>query len=46
MKNLIQMLLNAQIEEYYNANAQNFVLKNNIVKVLYVKTPLNIPNIR
>ncbi len=34
-----------QIEEYYNANSQNFVLKNNIVKVLYVKTPLNIPNI-
>lgn len=35
----------AQIEEYYNANSQNFLLKNNIVKVLYVKTPLNIPNI-
>jgi hypothetical protein len=34
-----------QIEEYYNNNAQNFLLKNNIVKVLYVKTPLNIPNI-
>lgn len=34
-----------QIEEYYNANPQNFVLKNNIVKVLYVKTPLNIPNL-
>ena len=35
----------AQVEDYYNANSQNFVLKNNIVKVLYVKTPLNIPNI-
>lgn len=35
----------AQIEEYYNANPQNFLLKNNIVKVLYVKTPLNIPNL-
>ena len=34
-----------QIEEYYNANSQNFLLKSNIVKVLYVKTPLNIPNI-
>lgn len=34
-----------QIEEYYNNNAQNFLLKNNIVKVLYVKTPINIPNI-
>lgn len=36
---------NVQIEEYYNANTQNFLLKNNIVKVLYVKTPINIPNI-
>ncbi|MBL7936798.1 MAG: hypothetical protein JNM51_13415 [Bacteroidia bacterium] len=35
----------AQIEEYYNANPQIFLLKNNIVKVLYVKTPLNIPNL-
>jgi hypothetical protein len=35
----------AQIEEYYNNNSQNFLLKNNIVKVLYVKTPVNIPNI-
>lgn len=34
-----------QIEDYYNANSQNFLLKNNIVKVLYVKTPLNIPNL-
>lgn len=35
----------SQIEEYYNANSQNFLLKTNIVKVLYVKTPINIPNI-
>ena len=34
-----------QIEEYYNNNSQNFLLKNNIVKVLYVKTPITIPNI-
>ncbi len=33
-----------QIEEYYNANADNFMLKNNIVKVLYIKTPSVIPN--
>ena len=39
------LVTNAQIEEYYNANSQNFLLKNNIVKVLYVKTPNNIPNI-
>jgi hypothetical protein len=34
-----------QIEEYYNNNTQSFLLKNNIVKVVYVKTPINIPNI-
>jgi len=35
----------AQIEEYYNANEQNFLLRSNIVKVLYVKTPVSIPNL-
>ncbi len=35
----------SQIESFYNLNSQNFLLKNNIVKVLYVKTPLNIPNL-
>jgi len=35
----------AQIEKYYNANSQNFLLKNNIVKVVYVKTPINIANL-
>lgn len=34
-----------QIEDYYNSHPQNFLLKNNIVKVLYIKTPLKIPNI-
>ena len=34
-----------QIEEYYNANSQFFLLKSNIVKVLYVKTPNSIPNL-
>lgn len=34
-----------QIEEYYNNNSQFFLLKNNIVKVLYVKTPIAIPNL-
>lgn len=36
---------NQQIEEYYNANEQNFLLRSNIVKVLYVKTPVTIPNL-
>ena len=35
----------AQIEEYYNQNSQSFFLKNNIVKVLYVKTPASVPNL-
>jgi hypothetical protein len=34
-----------EIETYYNANPENFLLKNNIVKVLYVKTPVSIPNL-
>lgn len=34
-----------QIEDYYNANPENFLLKSNIVKVLYVKTPLATPNL-
>ncbi len=35
---------NQEIESYYNANSENFLLKNNIVKVLYIKTPISIPN--
>lgn len=34
-----------EIETYYNANAENFLLKSNIVKVLYIKTPVSIPNL-
>lgn len=39
------IITNKQIEEYYNTNSQNFLLKNNIVKVIYIKTPINIPNL-
>ena len=39
------LITDAQIEEYYNANAESFMLKSNIVKVLYIKTPITIPNI-
>ncbi len=35
----------SQIEDYYTSHPQNFILKNNIVKVLYIKTPLKIPNL-
>lgn len=34
-----------EIEDYYNKNSKNFLLKNNIVKALYVKTPNSIPNL-
>ncbi|MFA6923759.1 MAG: hypothetical protein WC223_05835 [Bacteroidales bacterium] len=32
-----------QIKDYYNKNEKDFLLKDNIVKVLYVKTPLKAP---
>lgn len=35
----------AQVEEFYNQNNELFVLKDNIVKVLYIKLLLNAPNI-
>ena len=35
----------SEIESYYNLNSKNFLLKNNIVKVLYVKTPITTPNL-
>lgn len=34
-----------QIEDYYNLNKDNFELKDNIVKVLYVKLALKDPNL-
>lgn len=34
----------AEMETYYNDNSGSFLLKNNIVKVLYIKTPVTIPN--
>ena len=33
-----------EIEAYYAANQQNFLLKENIVQILYVKLPLSSPN--
>lgn len=34
-----------EIEDYYNDNISNFVLDENIVKALFVKIPLDAPNI-
>jgi len=33
-----------EIKNYYEEHSANFVLKNNIVKVYYIKMPLQIPN--
>lgn len=35
----------AEIQAYYESNAQNFQLKNNIIKVLYVKVKKNAPKL-
>ena len=47
---LIRQKLNMEITDeaitnYYNKNTQNFLLKDNIVKVVYVKTPLKTTNL-
>ncbi|MBN8702938.1 MAG: hypothetical protein J0M08_07730 [Bacteroidetes bacterium] len=34
-----------EIEEYYNQNSQNFELKNNIIKVVYVKVSKKAPDL-
>jgi hypothetical protein len=36
---------NSEIEEYYNKNASNFILENNLVKALYLKIPRTAPDI-
>jgi hypothetical protein len=36
---------NAEIEEYYNKNASNFILEESLVKALYLKIPKTAPNI-
>lgn len=37
-------ILEDEIKAYYDERTENFVLKNNIVKVQYIKMPLSIPN--
>jgi hypothetical protein len=36
---------NSEIEAYYNKNPQNFELKDNIIKVIYIKVKKNAPKI-
>jgi hypothetical protein len=35
---------NQQVQEYYDANAEKFVLNNNIVKAVYIKIPNDLAN--
>jgi len=35
-----------EIREYYETYQKNFLLKDNIVRISYVKVPLNLPNMR
>lgn len=49
-REMIQQRMNAAITEseiksYYDENSENFLLKNSIVKALYLKIPVTAPNI-
>lgn len=41
--NLDTLIENGEINEYYNLHRDNFILKENIVKVNYIKVPLKAP---
>ena len=40
------LVTNDEIEAYYNANQPNFLLKENIVQIRFVKLPKNTPNLK
>lgn len=39
------IVTDAEAEEYFNQNAANFILQDNLVKALYIKIPKKAPNI-
>jgi len=45
-RNLDDSVSHLLIENYYNEKSENFILRENLVKCLYVKFPNNSPNIR
>lgn len=46
IKNKLDTVVNSdEIELYFNQNASNFVLDENIVKALFIKVPKNAPNL-
>jgi len=44
-QNLDTSVSDNEIEKYYNDNASNFELKDNIIKVLYLRVPANAPKL-
>ena len=40
------LVTKTQIEQYYNANPDNFKLNSNIVKAIFIKIPIDIANIK
>lgn len=45
-KNLDTVVTSSEIEEYYKAHIDNFVLKQNIVRATFLKVPLTAPRIK
>ncbi len=45
-QNLDTIVSDAQIQEYYEEHKDNFKLRDNIIRILYVKLPRNAPNQR
>ena len=44
-KNLNKEIGTAEVEEYYNSNQDNFQLKQNIIKGIFIKVPKNAPKL-
>ena len=45
-QNLDTLVTEEELQEYYDQNQQNFLLRENIVQIQYVKLPLKVSNIR
>jgi hypothetical protein len=45
LEKLDTVLLDSELESYYSANENSFVLNSNIVKALFIKLPLEIPDL-
>lgn len=45
LEKLDTVLAEAELENYYTANENSFILSSNIIKALYIKLPLETPNL-